>query len=103
MALRSLSWSGIPEELRMMAWQLLLGYLPCNSARREITLARKRKEYSDSVTATYARGIAGLDQALWHQIHIDIPRTNPGIPLYQYEATQLVITNIYCGIGLHIY
>ncbi|KAL9548700.1 hypothetical protein MBANPS3_005553 [Mucor bainieri] len=64
-----------------MAWQLLLGYLPCNSARREITLARKRKEYSDSVTATYARGIAGLDQALWHQIHIDIPRTNPGIPL----------------------
>lgn len=102
-ALRSLSWSGIPEELRMMAWQLLLGYLPCNSARREITLARKRKEYSDSVTATYARGIAGLDQALWHQIHIDIPRTNPGIPLYQYEATQLVITNIYSGTGFHNY
>lgn len=94
-ALRSLSWSGIPKELRMMAWQLLLGYLPCNSARREITLARKRKEYSDSVTATYARGTAGLDQALWHQIHIDIPRTNPGIPLYQYEATQLVSNYMY--------
>ncbi|KAK4510963.1 GTPase-activating protein [Mucor velutinosus] len=93
-SLRSLSWSGIPEEMRMMAWQLLLGYLPCNSARREITLARKRKEYSDSVTATYARGIAGLDQALWHQIHIDIPRTNPGIPLYQYEATQLCLERI---------
>ncbi|OAD05696.1 hypothetical protein MUCCIDRAFT_35230, partial [Mucor lusitanicus CBS 277.49] len=93
-ALRSLSWSGIPEEMRMMAWQLLLGYLPCNSARREITLARKRKEYSDSVTATYARGIAGLDQALWHQIHIDIPRTNPGIPLYQYETTQLCLERI---------
>ncbi|KAI8335259.1 rab-GTPase-TBC domain-containing protein [Choanephora cucurbitarum] len=93
-ALRSLSWSGIPEEVRMMAWQLLLGYLPCNSARRETTLARKRKEYSDSVTATYARGTAGLDQALWHQIHIDIPRTNPGIPLYQYEATQLCLERI---------
>ncbi|GAA5811905.1 GTPase-activating protein [Mucor flavus] len=93
-ALRSLSWSGIPEELRMMAWQLLLGYLPCNSARREITLARKRKEYADSVTVTYARGTAGLDQALWHQIHIDIPRTNPGIPLYQYEATQLCLERI---------
>lgn len=74
----------------MMAWQLLLGYLPCNSTRRESTLARKRKEYLDSVTATYAKGIAGLDQALWHQIHIDIPRTNPGIPLYQCESTQLV-------------
>ncbi|CEP12579.1 hypothetical protein [Parasitella parasitica] len=93
-ALRSLSWSGIPEELRMMSWQLLLGYLPCNSARREITLARKRKEYADSVTATYARGTAGLDQALWHQIHIDIPRTNPGVPLYQYEATQLCLERI---------
>ncbi|KAI8350390.1 rab-GTPase-TBC domain-containing protein [Blakeslea trispora] len=93
-ALRSLSWSGIPREVRMMAWQLLLGYLPCNSARRETTLARKRKEYLDSVTATYARGTAGLDQALWHQIHIDIPRTNPGIPLYQYEATQLCLERI---------
>lgn len=104
-ALRSLSWSGIPPELRMMAWQLLLGYLPCNSARREITLARKRKEYSDSVTATYARGTAGLDQALWHQIHIDIPRTNPGIPLYQYEATQLVTLFFfsYCAIDLNFF
>lgn len=103
-ALRSLSWSGIPEELRMMAWQLLLGYLPCNSARREITLARKRKEYSDSVTATYARGTAGLDQALWHQIHIDIPRTNPGIPLYQYEATQLVsVLCMYIAIYIYIF
>ncbi|KAI7898655.1 rab-GTPase-TBC domain-containing protein [Cokeromyces recurvatus] len=92
--LRSLSWSGIPEELRMMAWQLLLGYLPCNSTRREITLARKRKEYSDSVAVTYARGTAGLDQALWHQIHIDIPRTNPGIPLYQCEATQSCLERI---------
>lgn len=99
-ALRSLSWSGIPEELRMMAWQLLLGYLPCNSARREITLARKRKEYSDSVTVTYARGTAGLDQALWHQIHIDIPRTNPGIPLYQYEATQLV-SSFCCTMSIY--
>ncbi|CAO3701641.1 unnamed protein product [Rhizopus microsporus] len=93
-ALRSLSWSGIPEELRMIAWQLLLGYLPCNSARREATLARKRKEYLDSVAGTYARGTAGLDQALWHQIHIDIPRTNPGIPLYQNEVTQMCLERI---------
>ncbi|CAO3674779.1 unnamed protein product [Rhizopus stolonifer] len=93
-ALRSLSWSGIPEELRMIAWQLLLGYLPCNSARRETTLARKRKEYLDSVAVTYSRGTAGLDQALWHQIHIDIPRTSPGIPLYRNEVTQLCLERI---------
>ncbi|RUP16959.1 rab-GTPase-TBC domain-containing protein, partial [Jimgerdemannia flammicorona] len=51
-----------------MAWQLLLGYLPCNSDRRVATLARKRREYEDGVSAAYARGVAGLDQSLWHQV-----------------------------------
>ncbi|KAI7870214.1 rab-GTPase-TBC domain-containing protein [Spinellus fusiger] len=92
--LRKLSWSGIPKEIRFMVWQLLLGHLPCNSTRRSATLARKRKEYADSVAASYTRGTAGLDQTLWHQIHIDIPRTNPGIPLYQYEITQMCLERI---------
>ena len=68
-ALKKVSWSGIPKELRPVAWQLLLGYLPCNMARRADTLARKRKEYVDSVTASYAKGVAGLDQTLWHQVN----------------------------------
>ncbi|GAB5585570.1 GTPase-activating protein [Umbelopsis nana] len=93
-ALRELSWSGIPADFRPMAWQILLGYLPCNSDRRIATLARKRKEYEDGMSAAYARGTAGLDQTLWHQIHIDIPRTNPGIPLYQSEATQMCLERI---------
>ncbi|RIB01672.1 rab-GTPase-TBC domain-containing protein [Gigaspora rosea] len=93
-ALRQLSWKGIPDELRPMAWQLLLGYLPCNSDRRVATLARKRKEYEDSVSQAYARGVAGLDQTIWHQIHIDVPRTNPGIALYQYETTQQSLERI---------
>ncbi|CAG8577624.1 6353_t:CDS:10, partial [Cetraspora pellucida] len=92
--LRQLSWKGIPDELRPMAWQLLLGYLPCNSDRRVATLARKRKEYEDSVSQAYARGVAGLDQTIWHQIHIDVPRTNPGIALYQYETTQQSLERI---------
>jgi hypothetical protein len=29
-ALRELSWSGIPQELRPTCWKLLLGYLPPN-------------------------------------------------------------------------
>ncbi|CAG8604828.1 11189_t:CDS:10 [Ambispora leptoticha] len=93
-ALRKLSWSGIPDELRPMAWQFLLGYLPCNSDRQVATLARKRKEYEDSVSQAYAKGVAGLDQAIWHQIHIDVPRTNPGTPLYQYETTQQCLERI---------
>jgi len=54
---------------------------------------RKRKEYIDSVSQAYARGIAGLDQTIWHQIHIDVPRTNPGTALYQCETTQQVSIN----------
>lgn len=111
--LRSTAWSGIPEEVRTMTWQLLLGYLPAQSERRITTLERKRKEYLDGVKQAFGEGSAaarnstnsglaglasnppvtsgrgrGLDEALWHQISIDVPRTNPHLPLYQFEATQ---------------
>ncbi|KAK4905431.1 GTPase-activating protein, partial [Elasticomyces elasticus] len=36
----------------------------------------------------------GLDEALWHQIVIDVPRTNPTLPLYQFEATQRSLERI---------
>ncbi|KAL1917865.1 uncharacterized protein VTP21DRAFT_3699 [Calcarisporiella thermophila] len=93
-ALRGLSWNGVPEELRPMVWQLLLGYLPCNADRRVATLARKRKEYQESVAQAFSRGQSGLDPAIWRQIRIDVPRTNPGIPLYQYKATQECLERI---------
>ncbi|CEJ88476.1 Putative GTPase activating protein [[Torrubiella] hemipterigena] len=101
--LRSLAWSGIPEELRAMTWQLLLSYLPTNSERRVNTLERKRKEYLDGVkqaferpgsTSTPSGKARGLDEAIWHQISIDVPRTNPHIELYSYEATQRSLERI---------
>lgn len=45
--------TGIPGEVRSQCWKLLLGYLPANSDRREVTLARKRKEYHDCVDQYY--------------------------------------------------
>ncbi|KAF3919919.1 hypothetical protein AA313_de0201450 [Arthrobotrys entomopaga] len=92
--LRSLAWGGIPDELRPMAWQLLLGYLPANSERRVATLERKRKEYLDSAKQAFSRGEAGMDQTIWHQISIDIPRTNPHIPLYGHKMTQRCLEKI---------
>lgn len=92
--LRKLSWNGIPEELRPMAWQLLLGYLPANADRRVGTLERKRKEFLDGVHQAFSRGTAGLDQAIWHQISIDVPRTNPHLRLYGFEATQRSLERI---------
>lgn len=113
--LRKLAWSGVPHEVRAMTWQLLLSYLPANGERRVATLERKRKEYLDGVRQAFERGGAekgaagsssaggkvggggggrGLDEAIWHQISIDVPRTNPHLELYGYEATQRSLERI---------
>lgn len=117
--LREAAWSGLPSEVRAMSWQLLLGYLPTSSERRVATLERKRKEYLDGVRQAFDRGSAsnfvpatglaalqsspasqlrgknrGLDEAVWHQISIDVPRTNPHLELYSYEATQRSLERI---------
>ncbi|KAL8806802.1 MAG: hypothetical protein Q9200_004904 [Gallowayella weberi] len=110
--LRDSAWSGIPEEVRAISWQLLLGYLPTSSERRVATLDRKRKEYLEGVRQAFERGPTassvpsartstssqarsrGLDEALWHQISIDVPRTSPHLKLYSYEATQRSLERI---------
>ncbi|TFK26498.1 RabGAP/TBC [Coprinopsis marcescibilis] len=92
--LRKLAWAGIPPELRPMAWQVLLGYLPLASESRTSTLARKRDEYQSMVEATFARGKEGLDQPIWHQIEIDVPRTRPGVQLWMFETTQRCLERI---------
>ncbi|MCJ1341249.1 GTPase-activating protein [Bachmanniomyces sp. S44760] len=113
--LRDSSWSGIPEEVRSMSWQVLLGYLPTSSERRIATLERKRKEYLEGIRQAFERGpagplspshtktrtssynearVRGLDENIWHQISIDVPRTSPHIELYSYEATQRSLERI---------
>jgi hypothetical protein len=117
--LKSAAWSGVPGEVRAMTWQLLLGYLPTSSERRVATLERKRKEYLDAVRQAFDRGShgsdspvgsgltskastsqatrgrgRGLDEVVWHQISIDVPRTNPHLELYSYEATQRSLERI---------
>lgn len=110
--LRDSAWSGIPDEVRAMSWHLLLGYLPTSSERRVATLDRKRKEYLEGVRQVFERGPTatsvpsartstsaharsrGLDEVLWHQISIDVPRTSPHLQLYSFEATQRSLERI---------
>ncbi|KAF4621322.1 hypothetical protein D9613_000483 [Agrocybe pediades] len=92
--LRKLAWAGIPGDLRPMAWQLLLGYLPLPTPLRATTLERKRGEYQNMVELAFARGREGLDQQIWHQIEIDVPRTRPGVRLWMHEKTQRSLERI---------
>lgn len=113
--LRKLSWNGIPSELRALTWQILLGYLPTNKSRQSSTLKRKRQEYLDGLQVVsvnfddsdsekqYATersanekvsDLNSREKQLYHQINIDVKRTNPTIKLYSYPQTQLSLRKI---------
>jgi len=92
--LRKMAWSGVPGDLRPVVWQLLLGYLPLPSPSRISTLHRKRQEYESLVQAAFVRGRDGLDQQIWHQIEIDVPRTRPGVRLWMEAGTQRSLERI---------
>ncbi|CAN3502287.1 GTPase-activating protein Gyp1p [Diutina catenulata] len=109
-ALRSLGWNGIPPEMRAIAWQILLGYLPTNKSRQASTLRRKRDEYIDGFsqvtvdfdeTSSHPQGPQGpkniataKDKALDHQIKIDVKRTHPTIKFYSTPPIQKSLRKI---------
>ncbi|XP_064417568.1 TBC1 domain family member 22A isoform X2 [Latimeria chalumnae] len=92
--LRKLSWSGIPKQVRPITWKLLSGYLPANIERREIILHRKREEYFGFIEQYYDSRNDENHQDTYRQIHIDIPRTNPLIPLFQQASVQEIFERI---------
>ena len=89
--LKKQTWGGIPASLRALVWPILVGYLSTNKNTRESALTRKRKEYGNSISRLF-RG--DKDQSIWHQIKIDVLRTNPSIPLYSFEATHRSLEKI---------
>uniref|UniRef100_A0A1A8BS20 TBC1 domain family, member 22a n=1 Tax=Nothobranchius kadleci TaxID=1051664 RepID=A0A1A8BS20_NOTKA len=92
--LRKLSWSGIPRQVRPITWKLLSGYLPANAERRESVLQRKRQEYFGFIQQYYNSRNDENHQDTYRQIHIDIPRTNPLIPLFQQASVQEIFERI---------
>ncbi|XP_054480348.1 TBC1 domain family member 22A isoform X1 [Anoplopoma fimbria] len=92
--LRKLSWSGIPRQVRPITWKLLSGYLPANAERRESVLQRKRQEYFGFIQQYYDSRNDENHQDTYRQIHIDIPRTNPLIPLFQQASVQEIFERI---------
>lgn len=105
--LRQLSWSGVPRVMRGVTWRLLSGHLPTNLERRESVLQRKRDDYAklvaqyfdttqDSVEENFrlpADGDKDQDDT-FHQIHIDVPRMNPQVPLFQQQWVQAMFERV---------
>lgn len=83
-ALRELSWSGIPKRMRAITWRLLSGYLPTALERRNSTLERKRANYHSLVEQYFrTENRDEAQQDTFRQIHIDMPRMNPHVQLFQ--------------------
>ncbi|KAH8307668.1 hypothetical protein KR044_007757, partial [Drosophila immigrans] len=88
-ALKKLSWSGVPRKMRAVSWRLLSKYLPPSGERRNAVLESKRQGYQD-LRHNYFR-VDSQDetqQDTYRQIHIDVPRMNPQIPLFQQQLVQ---------------
>lgn len=111
--LRALAWNGIPIQYRAMVWKLLLGYVPTNGARREITIQRKRCEYQEAIvqyynendndddyetyndsnrktTPTMSHHRTVQEQETLRQVLVDVPRTQPQIPLFRKDRKSVV-------------
>ena len=96
--LRALAWRGIPPALRPLSWQLMLGYIPFNKARRAAALTKKRKEYADAIQLYFdARDSADKtvqEQEALRQIQVDLPRTCPDLYFYHQKAVQRMMERI---------
>ncbi|KAH8359264.1 hypothetical protein KR093_005497, partial [Drosophila rubida] len=94
-ALKKLSWSGVPRKMRAVSWRLLSKYLPPSDERRNAVLESKRQGYQD-LRHNYFK-VDSQDetqQDTYRQIHIDVPRMNPQIPLFQQQLVQEMFERI---------
>lgn len=94
-ALREISWSGIPRKMRAITWRLLSGYLPTSRERRDSILENKRLNYFNLVEQYFkAESRDEAQQDTYRQIHIDMPRMNPHIHLFQQTLVQEMFERI---------
>uniref|UniRef100_A0A182M1U6 Rab-GAP TBC domain-containing protein n=1 Tax=Anopheles culicifacies TaxID=139723 RepID=A0A182M1U6_9DIPT len=94
-ALKELSWSGVPRRMRAVTWRLLSGYLPTSLERRQTVLERKRVDYRKLVQQYFDADCRDESQQdTYRQIHIDVPRMNPHVALFQQKLVQEMFERI---------
>lgn len=74
-----------------------MGYLPNNASRREAILIRKRQEYKALVEKHFGPNSKKVDESIYHQISIDVPRTCPELELFRRpQVKDCLIRILYC-------
>lgn len=87
-------WKGVPHKLRPIVWRIISGYLPPNKQNMERVLKKKRDDYFDFVQQYYHTRHQEQHQDTFRQIHIDIPRMCPLMPLFQQQVVQEMFERI---------
>lgn len=81
--------------MRAVMWRLLSGYLPTSLERRNSVLERKRIDYHALVKQYFYVELRDeAQQDTFRQIHIDVPRMNPHVPLFQQILVQEMFERI---------
>lgn len=104
-ALRKLSWNGVPNHFRPIVWPILLGYYPLRKERREDTLRRKRLEYQELIPLHYDASHpsnfpdseadqTSFEGKTWRQILVDLPRTSPDDPFFHQQVNDRIIKHL---------
>lgn len=74
---------------------MLSGYLPTSLERRNTVLERKRIDYEVLVKQYFHAEVRDeSEQETYRQIHIDVPRMNPQVPLFQQKLVQEMFERI---------
>ncbi|OZJ01561.1 hypothetical protein BZG36_05385 [Bifiguratus adelaidae] len=89
--LRKLSWNGTPQEIRPLVWMLLLDLIPPQPEACVNALQARRQEFA---RAAEEASNDDKHKKMWHQINIDVPRTQSHLPLFQNEQTQASLKRI---------
>lgn len=81
--------------MRAVSWRLLSGYLPTSLERRNTVLERKRLDYQNLVDQYFhVDSRDEVQQDTYRQIHIDVPRMNPHVPIFQQTLVQEMFERI---------
>lgn len=94
-------WHGIEPQFRAKAWLVLLGVVPRQHGRQSDVLGRRIREYAHFVSEYranlspdhYGRLSPEVAKA-FHQIDLDLPRTNPSSRLFQCKRARDCIQRV---------